>query len=209
MRNRTLTALDRELLELARKYNSQALAEIYDRYAERIYGYLYRLVGDAAQAEDLTSEVFLRLLRALSRSCGPREQLSGWLYRVAHNLAMDWFRQQARASNLSLDEGMVSHDDAPPALVEGFQSSQRLRLALSQLTSTQQQVIVLRFGEGLKVAEVGRILGKSEGAIRILQHRAIRRLKKLLEQEEKQIHEQRRSEKIGRSPAASIAGRGN
>jgi RNA polymerase sigma-70 factor (ECF subfamily) len=161
------------------------MAEIYDRYAEPIYRYLYRYLGDADLAQDLTSEAFLRLLKVLGTSRAPREQLRGWLYRVAHNLAMDWYRQQAKGYPLPLDEELAAGGDSPPSRVAGRQLQQQLREAIHQLTPTQQQVIVLRFGEGLKLAEIGQLLGKSEGAIKLLQYRAIRRLRELLERKEK------------------------
>lgn len=175
-----MTTLDDQLLEQARDYDTQALAEIYDRYAEAIYRYLYRILGDAAQAEDLTSEVFLRLLQVLDTPRAPRDRLQGWLYRVAHNLAMDCFRQGAKASIFALDERLAAAGDTPPDIVEKRQTHQRLRQAIGQLTRDQQQVILLRFAEGLKIAEVGQLMDKSEGAVKILQHRAIKRLKKLL-----------------------------
>ena len=176
--------LDSQLLELASGYDAEALAEIYDRYAERIYRYLYRHLGDAAQAEDLTSEVFLKLLQVLNTPRAPRDRLQGWLYRVAHNLAIDWFRQESKGAPLSLDEGLVAGDDSPAMVVEKRQAQQRLREAIRQLTPDQQQVILLRFGEGFKIAEVSRLMDKSEGAVKILQHRAVKRLRKLLDNKE-------------------------
>jgi RNA polymerase sigma-70 factor (ECF subfamily) len=181
------------LLKRAREYDTQALAEIYDRYAEVIYRYLYRYVGNAEQAEDLTSEVFVRLLQVLGTAKAPRDQIGGWLYRVAHNLAMDWFRQQAKESSLSLDEELVAGDDSPATRLEEDQRQKRLREAISQLTPSQQQVIVLRFAEGLKLGEIGQLLRKSEGSVKLVQYRAIRRLRKLLEHEEKKGNEKKRS----------------
>jgi RNA polymerase sigma-70 factor (ECF subfamily) len=210
-----LTIPDSQLLELAREYDSQALAEIYDRYAESIYRYLYRYLGDAEQAEDLTSEVFMKLLQVLNTRRAPNKHLQGWLYRVARNLAMDWFRNQAKGAALPLDEHahLMEHSDpvmdgdVPSFVVERRETRQRLRAAISQLTADQQQVIVLRFGEGLKIAEVSEVTGKSEGAVKILQHRAVKRLAKLLGREEIEIHEQKRSGAIRESFAAGDAGR--
>ena len=175
-----LPTSESHLLEQARAYDAQALAEIYDRYAAPIYRYLYRYVGDAAQAEDLTSEVFVRLLHALDTPRAPRDQLRGWLYQVAHNLAMDWFRQGAKMVNVALDEGLAAGGDPPATAVERLQDREQLRAAIRQLTPDQQCVVLLRFGEGLKIAEVSQLVGKSEGAVKILQHRAIKRLRKLL-----------------------------
>jgi RNA polymerase sigma-70 factor (ECF subfamily) len=196
-----LTSPDKELLGLARKHETQALTEIYDRYAESIYRYLYRLVGDAGYAEDLTSEVFVKLLQVLNTRKGPRTQLQGWLYRVAHNLAMDWFRQQNRRSSVSLNEELAAGGDSPPAAMERRQAHGQLHRAISQLTPDQQQVILLRFGEGLKLTEVAVLMDKSEGAIKVLQHRAVQRLRKLLEQEAKHASERTASREIRRSPA--------
>lgn len=180
-----MTTLDSQLLERARAYDAQALAEIYDCYAGAIYRYLYRYLGDAAQAEDLTSEVFLKLLQVLNTSRAPRDRLQGWLYRVAHNLAMDLFRQESRQAVFPLDEELMSESASPATEVERHQSQQQLREAIGQLTPEQQQVILLRFGEGFKITEVSRLMDKSEGAVKILQHRAVKRLRKLLDPKEK------------------------
>lgn len=184
------------LLKRAREYDTQALAEIYDHYAEPIYRYLYRYLGNAELAEDLTSEVFVRLLQVLGTPRAPRDQIRGWLYRVAHNLAMDWFRQQAKESSLSLDEELVAGGDSPSTRLEDDQRQQRLREAIRQLTPGQQQVIVLRFAEGLKLGEIGQLLSKSEGSVKLIQYRAMRRLRKLLEREEKKGNEKKRSRSV-------------
>jgi RNA polymerase sigma-70 factor, ECF subfamily len=180
-----LTTPDVELLERAREYDALALAEIYDRYADPIYSYLYRYLGDAAQAEDLTGEVFLKLLQVLNTRRAPRDRLQGWLYRVAHNLAMDCFRRNGKTTTVPLEEEWIAGADPPSTLVENRQTQQQLRAAISRLTAAQQQVILLRFGEGLRLAEVGRLMGKSEGAIKTLQHRAINRLRTLLDRGER------------------------
>lgn len=188
-----MTTSEGRWLDRARQYDAQALAEIYDRFAEPIYRYLYRYLGDAAQAEDLTSEVFLRLLHNINTSRGPRDHLSGWLYRVAHNLAMDWYRKHDRKEPLplDLDDGdslidlLPSDEELPADQVERQQTQEQVRAAIQKLTTEQQQVILLRFGEGLKITEVSHIMGKSTNAVKVLQHRAIRQLRKRLEQDEK------------------------
>ena len=184
---------DGVLLERAREYDAQALAEIYDRYAESIYRYAYRYVGDANLAEDLTSEVFLKLLQVLGTTRAPREQLQGWLYRVARNLAVDWFRQQAKGVPYSLNEEVTPGGDSPATRLEEQQLHQDLREAINKLTPSQQQVIVLRFGEGRKISEVARLMGKSEGSIKVMQYRAMKRLRKLLEKQGKRENEAQRS----------------
>jgi RNA polymerase sigma-70 factor, ECF subfamily len=176
-----LTTPDQQVLERARTYDGQALAEIYDRYAAPIYGYLYRMLGDAAQAEDLAGEVFLKLLHALKTGRAPRDRLEGWLYRVAHNLAMDWFRRQKKTPGIPLAEDLVADNGQPSDIVEDKQVKKRLRASIQRLTPDQQRVIQLRFAEEFPAVVVARLMGKSEGAVKILQHRAVSRLRKLLE----------------------------
>lgn len=180
-----MTTLDSQLLEEARQYDAQALTEVYDRYSKAIYRYLYRYLGNAEQAEDLTSEVFLRLLQSLNTARAPHDQLQGWLYRVAHNLAMDWFRHQGKMKETPLDTELVADADSPSRALEQHQAQEQVRAAVRKLTVEQQRVIILRFGEGFKIAEVARLMEKSEGAIKTLQYRAIRHLGKLLEQQER------------------------
>ena len=198
---------DSRLLERAREYDAQALAEIYDRYAESIYRYVYRYVGNAELAEDLTSEVFLKLLQVLGTSRAPRQQLQGWLYRVARNLAIDWFRQQAKGALLSLNEELTPEDgDSPSTRLELQQLQHDLREAISQLTPDQQQVIVLRFGEGRKLRDIGRLMGKSEGSVKLLQFRAINRLRTLLDNQGKREYEAQEVRTVRKVPAPGNAG---
>jgi len=201
-----LTYPDDVLLEQARQYDAQALAEIYDRYAESIYRYLWRFLGDAVLAEDLTSEVFVKLLAVLDTKRAPCHHLQGWLYRVARNLAMDWFREQARSKTLALDEELVDGGESPSSALEKEENHQQLRWAISKLTASQQQVILLRFGEGLKLEDVARIMDKSEGSIKLLQYRATRRLKKLLVREEIKTNVEEKSRSVGGFPATSSPG---
>ena len=174
---------ERLLLERARKYDPEALGEIHDGYSEKIYCYIYRYLGEARLAEDLTAEVFLKLLEAIKASKGPRTHLSAWLYRVAHNLVVDHFRRP-QGESLPLEEGLVAAPENVTVAVEKKLAQQQLRAAISHLTSDQQQVIVLKFIEGLSNAEVGQVLGKTEGAVKSLQHRALAALQRIMEREE-------------------------
>jgi RNA polymerase sigma-70 factor (ECF subfamily) len=206
VREQELATKDEMLLEQARQYDSQALAEIYDLYAEPIYRYLYRFLGEAHTAEDLTSEVFLKLIRVLNTARAPRDQLQGWLYRVARNLAVDWYRKRGKQTTLSLREELIPTGESPLIRLEKDQDRQRLREALLELTQDQQQVLLLRFAQSLKIEEVAQLMGKSEGAIKLLQYRATRRLQKLLEKEEK-VDVEEKSRTVRGFPAASGAGR--
>jgi len=175
---------DRLLLERAREYDPEALGEIYDGYSEKIYHYIYRYLGEARLAEDLTAQVFLKLLEAIKASKGPRTHLSAWLYRVAHNLVVDHFRRRPREESLPLEEELVAAPEDVTVVVEKKLAQQQLRAAISHLTVDQQQVIVLKFVEGLSNAEVGQVLGKTEGAVKSLQHRALAALQRIMEREE-------------------------
>jgi len=171
------------LLERARRQDQVALGEIYDLYARKIYAYLYHRLGDRSLAEDLTAEVFLKMLEAAHSAHFARVSLAAWLYRIAHNLVVDYLRRQPQRETLSLHEdmGLVAGDAA--AEVDKKLRQDRLRAALQHLTEEQQQVVFLRFGEGLSAPQVAEVLGKTEGAVRALQHRALDTLRHILEGE--------------------------
>ena len=171
------------LLERAKEYESSALSEIYDRYHVRIYNYIYRRVGNVHLAEDLTAEVFVRMLQAAQSDKFARTSLSAWLYRIAHNLIVDSFRAQSQWEVQPWDERLRAAMDDPTVALEAKLAQQGLRAALSRLTQEQQQVIVLRFGEGLTAPQIAEILDTSEGAVRALQHRALAAMRRAMERE--------------------------
>jgi RNA polymerase sigma-70 factor (ECF subfamily) len=172
------------LLEQAKDYDPAALGELYDRYAPRMYAYIYRRVGDAALAEDLTVELFVRMLRAIQESRAWRTSFRAWLYRIAHNLVIDYGRRCSPEPHLPLEESLLAGVEPDPAeLVERDQTLRTLRGALAQLTPEQQEVLALRFGEGLTAREVGQITQRTTGAVQALQHRALAALRRLLKKE--------------------------
>ncbi len=149
--------------------------EIYDRYAYRIYRYLFHRLGEKGLAEDLTSEVFVRLVRARVQP----ENVLAYLYRTAHNLVVDYLRRNP-ALLAPIDERLGSNRDDPARITQLEADRARLRWAISRLSPEQEQVIVLRVLEGLSCAEVAGVRGKPEGAIKALQHRGLVRLRSLL-----------------------------
>ena len=153
------------------------LAEIYDTHAPRIFRYIYHRLGDQAVAEDLTSEVFVRFLRA---RVAP-DNLAAFLFRMAHNLIVDYLR--CHRSMQLLDENIVSEQSDPAHLVEDEMRRARLRRAIARLTAGQQQVIILKFLEGFSNEEIARVLDKSVGAVKVLQHRGLTTLRDLLSPE--------------------------
>ena len=150
------------------------LGEVYDTYAPRIFSYIYHRLGDRSLAEDLTSEVFVRFLHA---RVAP-DNLAAFLYRIAHNLVVDYLRQYSSAR--SLDEDIQSDRSDPAYLAEIEMERVRLRRAINRLTPEQQQVIVLKFLEGLSNKEVARVIDKPVGAVKALQHRGLVTLRDLL-----------------------------
>ena len=168
------------LLDRIRQYDQAALAQVYDQYYDRIYHYVFRFVGQEAAAEDLTANVFLRLLKAVRSGNEPHTNLLAWLYRVAHNLVVDSFRRSPAAEDLELTEWLEGYDPDLTHIVEQRLQMERVRRALLELTPAQQQVIVLKFLQGLDSVEVAAILDKSEGAIDALQHRALLALRQAL-----------------------------
>ena len=168
-----------ELLDRIRQYDQAALAQVYDDYYDRIYRYAYRFVGQVDAAEDLTANVFLRLLNAVRSGNEPRTNLLAWLYRVAHNLVVDLFRRKP-ADEVELAEWLEGYEPDLAHVVEQTLQMERVRRALLELTAAQQQVIVLKFLEGLESGEVAAILNKTEGAVDALQHRALLALRESL-----------------------------
>lgn len=175
---------DEILLAQVRRGNRAALATVYDMYASAIYRYLVRRTNNQRVAEDLTGVVFLKMLDAIHREQAWTDTFVGWLYRIAHNAVVDYFRSAGRRAEDELDEMVESLLDGPDGAAERATRLTKIQAALNSLTSDQAQVIMLRFGEELSNQEVATIMGKSEGAVKLLQHRAIHALRRILVPEE-------------------------
>jgi len=173
---------EQTLLEHARVYDENALGELYEEYAPLIYAYLYRRVQDARLAEDLTSEVFMRMLQAVQAQQFWHTSFRAWLYRVAHNLIVDHYRKQPPAPMVELDEQLVADQQDPESAVIEQLSRRGLWSAISRLTPEQQEVLALRFGQQLTAREVSEVVGKSVSAVEALQHRALAALRRVLKQ---------------------------
>ncbi len=161
------------LLERAREHDIEALGQIYDAYHTRIYRYISARVGNGSLAEDLTGEVFTRMLESLRIGTGVQNSLSGWLYRVAQNLVVDHYRSNMVDDEALAENRLPSHEERPEHSVEQALQTEELRRAMSHLTEDQQNVVLLKFVEGLSNVEVADVLGKTEGAVKSLQHRAL------------------------------------
>lgn len=168
------------LLARARTLDAEALTEVHDRYYTPIFRYVAFRVSDRDVAEDLTSEVFTRLLSALRDKHAPQNTLRGWLYGVAARVVSDYHRRHYRAPEVELDEALVSREAGPAEIVDQMLTHAELNQAMTELTDEQQHVLALRFGYGLPIQEVARTLGKTEGAIKQLQARAVAALARKL-----------------------------
>lgn len=180
------------LVDAARHGDSAALSDIYERFCDRIYRYALFKLGDSQQAEDLCAQVFLKMMESINRfewrpGGGDGRQInpaafSSWLYRIAHNLITDHVRREARRPAVSLDSVASYLPDSkdPASDAEAALFREQLAIALDGLTDLQAQVIALKFGSGFSNAEVGQMLGRSEGAIKALQYSALQKLHRLL-----------------------------
>ena len=171
----------RGLVERAQEGQQDALEELYLLHFDRIYSYLHMSVGNRHDAEDLTTQTFLKMLEAIGRFRWRSAPFSAWLFRIAHNLAMDHFRATKR---MQLEEEVPEPRDETEASAEAaaMQSIGRQSMLdlIEGLSTEQQQVLTLKFVFNLPNAEVATILGKTEGAIKSLQHRALVSLQKQL-----------------------------
>ncbi len=167
-----------------------AIESLYDLYADRLYRYLLARIGDPEVAADLTAELFVRVIKKVPgfrlNSQRPAASFSAWLYRIAANLAADHGRQQARRRETSLDEqlSLLAKEPCPEYSAEQHEVGRRLARALETLSEDQRLVIVGKFGEEMSNMQIAEWLGKTEGAVKALQHRALRALGKLLRAEE-------------------------
>lgn len=170
------------LVRLAQGGDTHAFGDIYDQYVDTVYRYVYHRIGDPSQAEDFTSETFLRALRRLDTVSYRGRDLGAWLITIARNIVYD----HVKSSRYRLEVVTGELDDTarvqegPEHAVLDRMDSQRLLSCVRQLGSEQQECIVLRFFQDMSVAETAQIMGKNDGAIKALQHRAVRRLAALL-----------------------------
>jgi RNA polymerase sigma-70 factor, ECF subfamily len=177
-----LNATSVELINRARTGERASIGELYERYHVHVYRYLYYLVGDIHTAEDLTSEVFLRMIRSLPNYRYQGISFQAWLFQIAHNLAVDFFRKVGNRTQVELEENLHSGDTDLDTTVERNLTSELLRRALDQLNQGQREVILLRFITGMPIAQVAQTLRKSEDTVKGLQRRGLSALRKILEE---------------------------
>ena len=172
---------ENQLLQQAQEGDAEAFGVLYARYLDPIYRYVYYRVDSMETAEDLTEEVFVRAWEALPGYEIRKYPFKSWLYRIAHNRVIDHRRKRRPAA---IDDEVLQRipeaSTPPEQLVVDGQNAEALQEAVQQLAEEEQQVVILRFVEGLSHREVAEIIGKSEEASRVIQYRAIQRLQRVL-----------------------------
>lgn len=169
------------LVQRAQKQDNEAFAQLYEAYFDKIYRYISFRVRNDMEAEDMTQQVFMKVLNSILSYKSQGVPFSSWVYRIAHNLVVDFMRQQNKKSTVDIDGlQLVSLAEDPQEMIEKQIDVEDLKKATQRLTASQQEVLSLRFAGELSIIECAQIMGKSEGAIKALQHSAVLALRKAL-----------------------------
>ena len=183
---------ERAIVDAARAGDEAALAELYNLYFPRVYRYIIARMGNPYDAEDLTEEVFLRVLDAIERFQWREAPFSAWLFRIAHNAVISQRRKEgARGRSSPLSDALPMNSQGPDEMVENRLTLNEVMRTAETLPEAQRRVIGLRFAAGLTVAETAQAMGKGEGNVKVIQHKAIAKLREILVQRPK-IHGKRR-----------------
>lgn len=178
-----MTDSEQVLVEKA-KEDPAAFGVLYERYVDGIYNYIFYRTGSRYDAEDLTARTFHRALANIDSYADYGAPFSAWLYRIAHNLVANWHRDRSRRQVIPLDKLALASErrDGPDHLAEAREEEEALREAIGRLSPERQQLLILKFAEGMSNAQIGQIMGRSEGAIKSLYHRTLVALRKDLQE---------------------------
>lgn len=176
----TTSSDEARLVGRAQAGDPEAFAEIYEQHQSAVYRYVRYRVGDTETAEDLTGEVFVRVVEGMEDFVYRGRPLLAWLYTIARNVVIDHQRRSALSVMLPLEEQLVASKVRVEDAAERELTRERLAAALTHLTEDQRRVILLKFIEGMSNRQVAQTLGKSVGAVKSLQHRALAALKRVL-----------------------------
>jgi RNA polymerase sigma-70 factor (ECF subfamily) len=172
---------ERALIRASIEGDSEAFEALYLHYMERIYRYIYFRVGDEAQAEDMTEDVFVRAWESLPKFRLGKSHFTSWLYTIAHNLLVDHYRRRNPVQISHEDLARFSDPgDLPERVISRKQEFEILTKSIQQLDDLDQEVLLLRFVEGLSHREIAAIIGKSQSASRVIQHRALKALRMIM-----------------------------
>jgi RNA polymerase sigma-70 factor, ECF subfamily len=165
---------DAQLVVLAKDDNA-AFGELYERYVTRIYNYMYYRTSNHQEAEDLTAKVFMRALKHIQKYDERGVPFSAWLYRIAHNLVANWYRDHSRRTIIPLEDflGKSAPQEEPEDATEEKEEREQLLEAIHRLPSDRQQLLILKYVERLSNAEIGTVMEKTEGAVKSLYYRTL------------------------------------
>ncbi len=173
---------DAELVLAAQRGDRQAFARLYEENVTRVYRYLRARLSEPADAEDITAEVFIRAMQALPRYQERGAPFAAWLFRIAHNELVNFFKRRSRRPEAPLEMAVVASDDPAETALQRITFAE-VQEVMGQLTDLQRQVLSLRFGAGLSIAETAAAMDRKEGAVKFLQHSAVQALSKRLEEQ--------------------------
>lgn len=174
--------IDEEVLIERAKTDPEAFGQLYEQHVEKVYNYIYYRVGNHQDAEDLTGKVFYKALNHIPHYNQRGIPFIAWLYRISRNLVANWYRDSKRRQMVDLDKVTLTGDsrDGPQRIAERTDEQEILLAAIQKLPPERQQLLTLKFIEKMSNAEIGQIMGRSEGAIKSLYHRTLVSLKAIL-----------------------------
>ena len=172
-----------DIVRRAQEYDEPAVEALYQKYYPKIYNYAFLQMGDAQASEDLASDVMLKMIESMHKYTFRGLPFGAWVFRIARNRLIDLHRRRRRRGEVDLSGTLSSALASPQVLAERALERGQIQVALKHLTDEQRQVIVLKFIQGFDNRSIGKIMGRSEGAIKSLQHRALGALRRLLYQE--------------------------
>jgi RNA polymerase sigma-70 factor (ECF subfamily) len=166
---------EEEVIMRAAAEDTEAFSFLYERYVNRIYNYIYYRTGNPYEAEDLTSRVFHRALNHINHYSNRGVPFSAWLYRIAHNLVANWHRDNSRRNEVPLEDqtSLPLRAEHPEHALVTNQELEGLLKVIRRLPAERQQLLILKFVEGMSNAEIAQIMLRSEGAIKSLYHRTL------------------------------------
>jgi RNA polymerase sigma-70 factor (ECF subfamily) len=180
------TSDEPKLVRRAVGHDPEAFGRLYDIHVDRVYRHIYYRVGNEHDAEDLTQQVFLKAWQAIDRYKRKASPFIAWLMTISHNLVVDFYRTRKDKAYIEAEILADGPASSPEVAAEASFEQQRLRRAILQLGSDEQQVVILRFIEGFEFSEIASALNKKEGNIRVILHRALVKLRNILEKDKKQ-----------------------
>ncbi|MFC2032322.1 RNA polymerase sigma factor [Chloroflexota bacterium] len=168
------------LVERAASGDTEAFGRLYDIYVDQIYRHIYYRTSNIEDAWDLTQEVFIKAWQGLPKYKRTKTPFLGWLFTISHNRIIDYYRTKRNFAYLNNEIIMENPEKSPEKLAEEQFTQQEVRRAILQLSEDQQQVILMSFIEGFEYSEIAAALNKSEGNIRVIVHRALKRMREIL-----------------------------